>query len=200
MRWPVTVIDETAWGGGFGLGLILLPQGDRIIHVGHDGAMPGFLAGAYGRRGGVGTPKACAAAVLGSSGTAAGTMELPHTLLNAAVAEDPADVEPWSPGEPVPPAFRSVLGRWWSEGFEFIFSWRAGALTARRAVDPVDKPPAIFGLIEDTTTDLRTLSGREAGERLRLTRTPAGVVTQMHWATYRLTRTQETFEGHSPSI
>jgi CubicO group peptidase (beta-lactamase class C family) len=199
MRWPVTVVDEAAWGGGFGLGLILAPQGDRIIHVGHDGAMPGFLAGAYGRRGGVGTPKACAAAVLGSSGTAAGTVDLPHALLKAAVAEDPADVEPWSPGEPVPPEFRSVLGRWWSEGFEFIFSWRAGALTASRALDPVGKPPSIFGPIDDTTTDLRTVSGREAGERLRLTRDPAGVVTRMHWATYSLTRTQETFEGHSPS-
>lgn len=39
MRWPVTVTDEEHWQGGFGLGLILVPQGGRVVHVGHDGAM-----------------------------------------------------------------------------------------------------------------------------------------------------------------
>ena len=58
MRWPLTTTDETLWAAGFGLGLILVPQGDRVVHVGHDGAMPGFLAGVYGRRGGDGTPGA----------------------------------------------------------------------------------------------------------------------------------------------
>ena len=42
---------------------------------------------------------------------------------------------------------------------------------------------------------LRTVSGREAGERLRLTRDDAGAVTRMHWATYRFTRLQEGFDG-----
>src|SRR5262249_11481933 len=65
MRWPLTVTDEQLWAVGFGLGLILMPQGERIMHVGHDGAMPGFLAGAYGRRG-KDAPPACGVAVLGS--------------------------------------------------------------------------------------------------------------------------------------
>jgi hypothetical protein len=43
---------------------------------------------------------------------------------------------------------------------------------------------------------LRTVSGREAGELLRLTRDPAtGEVVRMHWATYRFTRDQQTFDG-----
>jgi hypothetical protein len=46
---------------------------------------------------------------------------------------------------------------------------------------------------------LRTISGREAGELLRLTRDDGGRVVRMHWATYRFTRTQETFDGASPS-
>ncbi|GAB3860254.1 hypothetical protein GCM10029963_62820 [Micromonospora andamanensis] len=41
----------------------------------------------------------------------------------------------------------------------------------------------------------RTVAGRENGELLRLTRDSAGVVVRMHWATYRFTRRQETFEG-----
>jgi hypothetical protein len=41
---------------------------------------------------------------------------------------------------------------------------------------------------------LRTQSGREAGELLRLTRDPAtGEVVRLHWATYRFTRDQQTF-------
>ncbi|PZG14647.1 penicillin-binding protein [Micromonospora craterilacus] len=196
MRWPVTVTDETLWTGGFGLGLILVPQGDRVVHVGHDGAMPGFLAGVYGRRGGEGTPAAFGAAVLGSSGTAAQLLELPHRLLAAAVEHDPADIDPWRPGEPAPEPVRGLLGRWWGEGFEYVFSWHDGALRARGAGDPSGKPPAVFAPVPDQPDVFRTVSGREAGELLRLTRDSDGVVIRMHWATYRFTRHQETFDRY----
>ncbi|GIJ21009.1 serine hydrolase domain-containing protein [Micromonospora lutea] len=195
MRWPLTVTDEAVWAGGFGLGLILVPQGERVVHVGHDGAMPGFLAGVYGRRGGEGTPAAFGAAVLGSSGTAVELLELPHRLLAAAVEHDPADIEPWRPGDPAPPELRGLLGRWWGEGFEYVFSWHDGALRARGAGDPPGKPPAVFAPVPQRPDVFRTVSGRECGELLRLTRDSAGVVVRMHWATYRFTRRQETFEG-----
>lgn len=196
MCWPVTMTDETLWSGGFGLGLILVPQGRRIMHVGHDGAMPGFLAAVYGRRGGEGTAGAMGAAVLGSSGTAAELFELTHRLLNAAVEHDPAEIEPWRPGPPAPEAVRGLLGRWWGEGFEYVFSWHDGALRARGADDPAGKPPAVFEPLPDQPDVYRTVSGREAGELLRLTRDERGTVVRMHWATYRFTRTQETFDRY----
>ncbi|WP_341721372.1 serine hydrolase domain-containing protein [Micromonospora sp. FIMYZ51] len=196
MRWPVTVTDETLWGGGFGLGLILVPQGNRVVHVGHDGAMPGFLAGVYGRRGGTDTPAAFGAAVLGSSGTAVELLELPHRLLAAAVEHDPADIDPWRPGDPAPESVRGLLGRWWGEGFEYVFSWHDGALRARGAGDPPGKPPAIFAPVPERPDVFRTVSGREVGELLRLTRDSDGVVIRMHWATYRFTRHQESFDRY----
>ncbi|SCL67794.1 CubicO group peptidase, beta-lactamase class C family [Micromonospora citrea] len=196
MRWPATVTDETLWSGGFGLGLILVPQGRRIMHVGHDGAMPGFLAGVYGRRGGEGTPGAMGVAVLGSSGTAAEVLDLPHRLLSAAVEHDPADIAPWRPGPPAPPDVRGLLGRWWGEGFEYVFSWHDGALRARGADDPAGKPPAVFAPLPDRPDVYRTVSGREVGELLRLTRDESGAVVRMHWATYRFTRAQETFDRY----
>lgn len=198
MRWPLTVTDETLWSVGFGLGLILVPQGDRVVHVGHDGAMPGFLAGVYGRRGGDGTPAAMGCAALGSSGTAVEVIDLPHRLLAAAVEEDPADIPPWTPGDPAPEQYRSVLGRWWGEGFEYVFSWRDGELLARGVRDPAGRPPSVFAPEADRPDVLRTVSGREAGELLRLTRDASGMVVRMHWATYRFTRTQETFDGAQP--
>jgi CubicO group peptidase (beta-lactamase class C family) len=191
MRWPHTVADDALWAVGFGLGLILVPRGERVVHVGHDGAMPGFLAAAYGRRG-PDTPPALAAAALGSSGTGIQALELPHALLAAAVEHDPADIAPWRPGPPPPEHLRSALGRWWGEGYEYAFSWRDGHLQARGALDPPGRPPAVFQQLEPDL--LRTLSGREAGELLRLSRDPAtGEVVRMHWATYRFTRDQETF-------
>ncbi|MEH1100673.1 serine hydrolase domain-containing protein [Micromonospora sp. CPCC 205561] len=196
MRWPATVTDETLWAGGFGLGLILVPQGERIMHVGHDGAMPGFLAGVYGRRGGEGTPGAMGVAVLGSSGTAADLLGLPHRLLAAAVEHDPADVSPWRPGPPAPPDVRGLLGRWWGEGFEYVFCWHDGALRARGADDPAGRPPSVFAPLPERPDVFRTVSGREAGELLRLTRDERGEVVRMHWATYRFTRHQETFERY----
>ncbi|HEU5108386.1 MAG TPA: serine hydrolase domain-containing protein [Micromonosporaceae bacterium] len=195
MRWPRTVTDEDLWSAGFGLGLIVVPQGERVVHVGHDGGMPGFLAGVYGRRGGRDTPPALGGAVLGSAGNGVAVLDLVHKLLAAAVEQDPADIAPWRPGEPAPPAYRSALGPWWGEGFAFDFRWRDGRLTARQADAPADRPPAVFEPVDGRPDVLRTVSGREAGELLRLTRDETGAVARMHWATYRFTRAQETFDG-----
>jgi CubicO group peptidase (beta-lactamase class C family) len=195
MRWPLTTTDEALWAAGFGLGLILVPDGKRVMHVGHDGAMPGFLAGVYGRRGGEGNPGALGCAVLGSSGTASETNELVHDLLRMAVESDPAEIATWRPAPPAPAAYRPVLGRWWSEGMEFVFTWHDGRLQARAAEAPASRPPAVFEPLPGETDVLRTVSGREAGELLRLTRDGSGAVTRMHWATYRFTRLQEGFDG-----
>ncbi|MGW5669061.1 serine hydrolase domain-containing protein [Micromonospora sp. NPDC003776] len=196
MRWPLTTTDETLWAAGFGLGLILVPQPGRVMHVGHDGAMPGFLAAVYGRRGGDGTAGAMGCAVLGSSGTGAEVFELAHRLLAAAAEHDPAEIEPWRPGPPAPADLRGVLGRWWGEGFEYVFSWHDGTLRARGADDPAGKPPAVFAPLPDRPDVFRTVSGREVGELLRLTRDEHGTVVGMHWATYRFTRHQETFDRY----
>jgi CubicO group peptidase (beta-lactamase class C family) len=195
MRWPLTPTDETLWAAGFGLGLILAPDGKRVMHVGHDGAMPGFLAGVYGRRGGDGNPGALGGAVLGSSGTAVEVNELVHELLRLAVELDPAQIAPWAPGRPAPAEYRSILGPWWSEGMPYVFSWHDGTLQARTPDAPADRPPAVFRPSAEQPDLLRTVSGREAGEQLRLTRDEQGVVVRMHWATYRFTRVQEAFDG-----
>jgi len=198
MRWPLTTTDEQQWAAGIGLGLILVPEGRWVTHVGHDGAMPGFLAGVYGRRGGEGNPGALGCAVLGSSGTAGEVNDVVHELLRHSVELDPADITPWRAAPPAPAEYRSILGPWWSEGFGYEFSWHAGTLQARAVAAPAGRPPAVFRPLPDEPDVLRTVSGREAGERLRLTRDEHGVVVRMHWATYRLTRVQEAFD-HVPA-
>ncbi len=195
MRWPLTPRHEGVWLSSIGLGPMLYPQSDRAVHIGHNGAMPGFLAAAYGRHGGPGNPGGVAAAVLASSGTAAEILDLPHRLLNESLAGDPMGIEPWAPGTPVPAELRSALGRWWGEGYEYIFRWSKGSLSASGVDDPEWLAPAIFAPLPEETDIYRTVSGREAGELLRLTRDADGEITVMHWATYRFTRRQETFDG-----
>jgi hypothetical protein len=184
---PVTVPDDADLSRAWGLGLELVRRGDRVVHAGHGGAMPGFIAGAYFRRG-----ERAAAAVCGSSGAAEETGELAHDLLDLSLDLDPLDIEPWRPGPPAPAEYASLLGRWWAEGVEFVFSWRDGHLEARAADAPADKPPAVFG--PDGTDVMRVVSGRETGELLRLTRDDDGTVAWMHWATYRITRDQQTVD------
>lgn len=199
MRWPHATTEDASWGAGFGLGLLLMPQGNRVTHVGHDGAMPGFLASAYGRRGGAGLPAALGAAVLASTGNGFGIRQIVHPLLAAVVEHDPADITPWRMGEPAPEAYRPLLGLWWIEGSAATFSWHDGRLRAGDPGDPADVPD-VFAPVDGEPDLLRVVSGPDTGELLRLIRDPAGgEVTQMRLATYRVTRTQENFEGRSAS-
>ena len=137
--------------------------------------------------------------MLGSSGTAPETNDLVDELLRLAVETDPADIAVWHPGPPAPEAYRSALGPWWSEGSQFVFAWHDGRLQASFADAPAGAPPAVFRPLPDQPDVLRTVSGREAGELLRLTRDSGGAVVRMHRATYRCTRVQEAFDGRPAS-
>ena len=105
---------------------------------------------------------------------------------------------PWELGErdgaaegpEVDPAVRPLLGRWWSEGSEFVFSWSDGALSAAVA-GAAHRPPAVFAA--DGHDQWRVVSGREAGELLRVVRDDGGAVTRLHWATYAFTREARVF-------
>ncbi|HEY3505364.1 MAG TPA: serine hydrolase domain-containing protein [Actinocatenispora sp.] len=194
MRHPVAMRDDRVWKSGWGLGLIVRPGAARALDVGHGGAMPGFLAEAYGRvPGAEDVPPGLAAAVLLSSGTADAALGLSFQLMDAAVERDPADIEPWRIGAPAPDELRGVLGHWWGEGFEYVFRWRDGHLEASGVDDPAGMPPAVFAV--ESPDLLRSVAGREIGEQLRLTRDTDGRVVRLHWATYRFTREQQTFDG-----
>jgi CubicO group peptidase (beta-lactamase class C family) len=189
---PVVVTDPGYWHTGWGLGLITSPQGagaDRAIDIGHAGAMPGFLAGVFCRRG-----VKIAAAVLGSSGAARSVTTTPHKLIALSLERDPQDIEEWTIGDAAPEGYAGILGRWWSEGQEFVFSWRGGHLEGRAADAAASLPPAVFAF--ESQDLMRTVSGREAGERLELFRDEAGTIVMLRWATYRFTREQRTYDEH----
>ena len=184
---PQVVYDLDAWTLAWGLGFMLHRRGERVL-VGHDGAMPGFLAGLAVRR-----PEKVGSVVLVNSSAGADPGGLAVDLA-LRVVEDDADLpEPWRAGPPVPPAYEELLGQWWSEGTAYAFAFRDGHLEARAVGSPRTRPASVFA--EEGPDRYRVVSGREQGEVLRVVRREDGSVARLYWATYPVTRTPQPFGG-----
>ena len=186
---PQIMIDPEGWTAAMGLGFFLQRSGERT-YVGHTGGMPGHVTALFtDRESGTG------AVVLTNSSTPPDIAGWAIALADHVTEHDPVEPEPWRPGPPVPEELVPLLGRWYSEGSAFDFSVREGRLEARSPLLPKEKAPSVFERVGD---DLyRTVSGREAGELLRLTRDGSGAVTKLNWATYRVTRAPLAF-GQEP--
>ena len=183
------VMVEPDWTLGWGLGIELWRRGERVFG-GHTGGFPGFVSMlVYSRK------EKTGAVVLTNSGTWTKLMSTGLALAEAALEELPPDVEAWA-AEAAPPAeVEPLLGRWWSEGHEYVFSWRRGKLEARIAAAPPERRPTVF---EPEGEDrFRAVSGDERGELLRVVRGDDGAVTRLYWATYPFTRSPEGFAKSS---
>jgi CubicO group peptidase (beta-lactamase class C family) len=180
MWFPQVMYDPADWALAWGLGLMLYNHGGRI-YAGHGGAMAGHLAGIC-----VDRVTKTGAAALTNSGTR-GNMEL-HALTLAAKTIEfwPAEIEAWHPEDEPPEDVRPLLGRWWSEGNEFVFWWQEGMLRARVATAAPGKAETTFARDGDGWIAAK---GRERGERLRRDG------DRMIWAGYAFTRAQEPFSA-----
>ncbi len=174
-----TMADHAAWKRGWGLGVCLWREGDRLF-AGHSGGMNGFLSNfAFDTRGSTG-------AVLLTNASTSLPVEALGVELAAKAAEGSAPPpEPWRPGSAPPAELDGVLGNWWTEGWEFVLSFRDGALQARAVGSTAD--PALF---ERVGPDRYVgVSGRERGEPLEIVRDGDGRPVKLLWATYPMTRT-----------
>jgi CubicO group peptidase (beta-lactamase class C family) len=193
MRHAQAMVDLDGWTLAYGLGLMLYRRGERILY-GHAGAMPGFLASMVvlardGDRAG--------AVVMANTSAGADVEALSVDLLTTALDEQPHEPAAWRPGGAPPGEVAGLLGRWWSEGSEYVFRWREGRLEAVGAVARELRPqvPAVFEPIgADRWT---TVSGREEGESLRAVRAGDGTVRRLYWAGYPFTREPQVF-GAAP--
>jgi hypothetical protein len=176
--------DPYRWSLAWGVGLMLVRHEDRI-YCGHDGGMPGYLANVLvDRDSGLGA----AALVNGANVSPA---EVVLELLDKTRERFPPESSEWRPGAPAPEELAGAVGRWWSEGSEFVFRWHDGRLEARWAEAAAWQPWARFEQLEGDR--FRTVFGRERGELLELVRDADGKVTRMYWATYPFTRNPEVF-------
>ena len=193
---PTTVIemthlhamaDQRQWTLGWGLGLMLHRRGDRLL-IGHDGAMPGFLASMV-----VDRDTRLGVVVLTNTSRAADPGTLGLDLATTILDDDPQPAPAWRPGAPVPADVEGLLGPWWSEGVQHLLSWRCGEdpgaegghLESALASAP-GRPPAV--LRRDGVDRWRVVTGREHGEVLRVVRDESGAARRLYWATYPMTR------------
>jgi CubicO group peptidase (beta-lactamase class C family) len=185
MRRFQSMADADTWKLGWGLGLMLLREGDRIF-VGHGGAMPGFLAGLA-----ISPKDRSGAVVLVNTSAGFKTDELLRKLASKVADAYPAQAEPWRPAADVPPELEPLLGRWWLEGDEVLIRYREGRLEAREAAAPPSAPSSVFAA--EGVDRFRGVSGPEEGELLEVVRDENGEVVKLYWVTYPLTRTPQVF-------
>jgi CubicO group peptidase (beta-lactamase class C family) len=179
MRTVQVIDDHQCWLSGYGLGLALRRDGERIL-AGHSGSMPGFIAQLLFSA----KDKVVAAALTNESEAALG--ELTLGLVGTTIEEWPVAAEAWRIGKPPPDDVISLLGIWFMEASRLLFRWREGKLEARYDGRPDWQQPSIFE--RETDDRWRTVSGPEHGEALRIQRAEDGSITQLVWAGYPVTR------------
>jgi CubicO group peptidase (beta-lactamase class C family) len=179
MRTVQTIDDHVRWSGGYGLGMMLVRDGDRIL-AGHGGSMPGFIAGMYVSP----VDKIGVGLLTNSSGAALG--ELAKRLVKATAEHWPVPPAPWKVEEPPPDDVLPLLGIWFMEGDAFTMRWKDGKLDARFPDDLDWKPSAV--LVRESDDRWRVAAGWEQGEALRVERDADGNVTRLVLAGYPVTR------------
>lgn len=182
---PQALMDRERWTAAMGLGFFLVRSGVRI-YAGHTGGMPGHVTALFTDR-----ESRTGAMALTNSGTSSDIAGLAVRLADHISDHEPVEPHPWRPGTNVPVELADLVGLWWSEGNPLTFTVRHGRLEARSPSLPEHKASSLFERVE---RDLyRTVSGREQGELLRVTRDPDGRPLKMSWATYLVTREPYAF-------
>ena len=179
MRTVQAIADHERWLSGYGLGLVLTRDGDRIL-AGHSGSMPGFIAQFLF------SAKEKVVAVALTNESEADISELGLALLGTTVEEWPVAPETWRIGQPPPDDVVPLLGIWFMEAARLVFRWQESKLEARFDGIPDWRPSSVFEREADDRW--RTVSGPEHGEALRIVRGDDGSVTRMVWAGYPVTR------------
>jgi CubicO group peptidase (beta-lactamase class C family) len=179
MRVAQVLQEHDRWLAGYGLGLSLRRDGERIV-AGHTGSMPGFIAVMYFSP----REKVTVAALTNESEAALAPLGL--SLVRTTVEEWPVAPEPWRAGEPPPEDVEPLLGIWFMEASQLVFRWRDGKLELRSPEAEDWEPPALFE--REAEDRWRTVSGPEHGEALRIVRGADGSIERLVWAGYPVTR------------
>jgi CubicO group peptidase (beta-lactamase class C family) len=179
MRTVQAIDDHERWLSGYGLGLGLRRDGDRIL-AGHGGSMPGFIASLLFSA----KEKVVSVALTNESEAVLGDLGI--ALVGTTVEEWPVAPETWRIGEPPPDDVVPLLGTWFMEAARVVFRWQEGKLEARFDGTPDWQPSSVYERESDDRW--RTVSGPEHGEALRIVRAEDGSVERMVWAGYPVTR------------
>ncbi len=179
MRTVQVIAEHDRWLSGYGLGLALRRDGERIL-AGHTGSMPGFIAFLF-----FSAKENVVAAGLTNESEGA-IVPLGLRLIGTTLEEWPVAPEPWRVSEPPPDDVVPLLGIWFMEAAQIVFRWREGRLEGRYPEALDWEPSSVFERESDDRW--RTVSGPEHGEALRIERGEDGSIVRLVWAGYPVTR------------
>jgi CubicO group peptidase (beta-lactamase class C family) len=179
MRTVQIIADHDRWLAGYGLGMSLRRDGERILS-GHTGSMPGFIAVLHTSP----AEKVTVAALTNESEAA--LVQLSLSLVRTTVEEWPTAPEPWRVGAAPPDDVVPLLGIWFLEATQLVARWRDGKLELRYLEAEDWEPSSV--LEQETDDRWRTVSGPEQGEALRIQRDDGGSIERLIWAGYPVTR------------
>ncbi|PXX71755.1 CubicO group peptidase (beta-lactamase class C family) [Nocardia tenerifensis] len=171
------MVDTRSWTRGWGLGLILDRRADHVL-AGHLGGMPGFHAALTTDRASGTVVAACTNATRGITLT-----DLVCDVTDQAAAAYPPAEAAWQPTPPCPADVERILGRWWCEADEHVFTWRHDGLHAHLVTDPANSETRF---VIEAPGCYQAVEGRYQGERVTVVQTDSG--TELRWATYPFTR------------
>ena len=160
-------------------------MGDDVF-AGHDGAHAGFLAHVSCL-----SSKRTGAAVLTNEGAGVTISELGLALSKAVADAYPLATDEWRPGDAPPPEVEGLLGLWWTEGHQVVFSFRGGKLESRFPEARLDLGRSVYR--QEGRDLFRVAEGYERGELLRVVRDEDGQPVKLYFATYPVTREPQTF-------
>jgi CubicO group peptidase (beta-lactamase class C family) len=160
----------------YGLGLRLTANAGGVL-VGHNGSMPGFLAGLF-----VDPGSGIGATVLSNATTGIDTEKLAIDLIDGDFIDDvPA---PWRPTVAVPPEVEGLPGLWFWGNTALELRWHNDGLDLRALATP-DRDPYRFELQDGR---LVGVSGYHRGETLHVHRRDDGSLGHLECATFVYTR------------
>jgi D-alanyl-D-alanine carboxypeptidase len=178
MRRPACA-PEGDWTRGYGLGLGLRQQDGRLL-VGHDGSMPGFLAGLW-----VSEDEDVAGVTLANvtSGTPVGTIAA--DLVRIVAEHEPRFPAPWRPFTDADPALLALTGPWYWGTTPRVLHLRAGGALELRDLTGAAE---LIRLRPEADGSWTCLNGYYTGEPLRVGRAADGSVTHLDLGGHILTR------------
>ncbi|WP_285681851.1 serine hydrolase domain-containing protein [Actinoplanes sp. NBRC 103695] len=179
MRAPMSPPETTGADNAYGLGLQLVRRDGRSL-AGHTGSLPGFLATVW-----VSPEDALGAVVLGNVTAGLAVSALAADLLDTVAQREPRIPAPWRPLASVDPQLLNLAGPWY---------WGPATWVLRPSADGFLELAPLAGGGRGTRLrplgdeEWEGLSGYFAGERLRIRRDAAGVVSHLDLGTFVFTR------------
>jgi CubicO group peptidase (beta-lactamase class C family) len=161
----------------YGLGVRLSANAGGVL-VGHNGSMPGFLAGLF-----VDPGSGIGAAVLTNATTGIDTEQLVLDLIDGDFIDDVPS--PWVPTTKLPPEVEGLPGLWFWGNTAVELRWHNHGLDLHSLATP-DRSAWRFELVAGR---LVGVAGYHRGETLHVVRRPDGSVGHLECATFVYTRT-----------